>query len=298
LVYRDDAYEGGATADIADTYRPRKRRYIESAPLTTTHVPSVVSTSSSSSSAPSVVRVGNLRKRGYSELPDDDDIPAVTAYAEGYDHPEPQHVALLAGLRNIVRPPEIKHKLSENINWMDNQGTSWLLLNGIAVGSTSTTRVGRRIHMKSIQLSLHVYMNPNEWGIHEGIRGTFWLIYDRQSNGAAPTATTFLDTSLVYASQEFPNEDYKDRYLVLMHRVFTTGPIYYDNANAMISFASPQNFSVDTFKKLDLITQYGGDTNAIASIATGSLYAFTIGDYQAPDPYLECSITAKLKYTE
>jgi len=102
----------------------------------------------------------------------------------------------------------------------------------------------------------------------------------------------------VYASQEFPNEDYKDRYLVLMHRVFTTGPIYYDNANAMISFASPQNFSVDTFKKLDLITQYGGDTNAIASIATGSLYAFTIGDYQAPDPYLECSITAKLKYTE
>jgi len=246
-------------------------------------VPSTI-TSTSSSGQPNVVHVARPVSGDIGYVSEEDEAPV--AAVQGANN--------LMALRNIVRPPEVKHKASENVNWMDNSGTSWLLLNGIAVGATSTTRIGRRIRMIGIHIQLHVY--PSDYTTREGLRGVFFLVYDRQTNGAAPTMAQLLDTSITYKSQAPVNPDYTDRFTVLARRVFQSQPVFYDNANGLVAYASPQHFSEDFYKKLDLPVQYSGDGATVASIATGSLYAFTVGDYD--DPYNECSLVAQLKYTE
>lgn len=257
--------------------------------------PSVLTTTNSSTSStgqPNVVRVNApsvLRKRGYSELedlPDDDDQPQVDV----------ADVDLLAGLRNIVRPPEVKNVNVANANWCDSNGSA-ILLNGIATGVTGTTRVGRQCHWKSIHVKMTLV--PHTWE-HEACRADVFLIWDKQPGAAVLTTSDIFEAPVGGAANLcFLRSDMVDRFEILGHRYFQAGHSMEVSVAGTKHWSdtSPQEFALDFYKSLQgRQTTFKGDTALIGSIATGALYLFTIGD--SDTYFLECIFASKCLYTE
>ena len=91
------------------------------------------------------------------------------------------------------------------------------LLNGITTGATATTRIGRKINLKSLYLRYTVGLTASSTG---GCQFRILVVYDKQTNGNTATITDIL------LSDEFkaPNNlSYRDRFVVLADEL--TDPI-------------------------------------------------------------------------
>jgi len=131
------------------------------------------------------------------------------------------------------------------------------LLNGCAAGTGATNRVGRKITMKSHQMRSFSTNNSANGG---NVR--ILIVYDKQSNGAAPVITDVLGADLVTAPMNLSNAD---RFVVI-HDVITQGPT--DLA---------ATWHEKHYKKIGLETLFGNTGATIADINSGSVYGFVAG---------------------
>ena len=115
-------------------------------------------------------------------------------------------------------------------------GPSLPLLNGVAEGTTPSTRIGRKITMKSIQL---VWTARFPTGSTGGCTLRFRIVYDKQANGAAPSAISMFQTDSYYAPNNLGNAD---RYITVVDHI--TDPMSADG---------DRDVSGRIYKKLDLI---------------------------------------------
>ena len=95
------------------------------------------------------------------------------------------------------------------------------LINGIARGDEINERNGREVVMRSVQLSMNA-QSTDTTGIPQCCR--ILLVYDRQTNAAAPTfaqVLTATGASLPLAPRNLEN---RRRFKILMDRKFTIGP--------------------------------------------------------------------------
>jgi len=155
---------------------------------------------------------------------------------------------------------------------MDTTGTV-TLLNGVATGADFTERIGRKIFMKSIYLTGIIF------GVDDHINDTLCrilVVYDNQSNGAAPVMTDILKTS-TSASQL--NLDNRDRFKVIIDKRWCLARR--DNTATQAFAGAPSCHVVKIFRRLNKEVLFNGTTNAVGSIATGSLYLLTIGNSAA-----------------
>jgi len=136
--------------------------------------------------------------------------------------------------------------------------TTWTInvLNDVGQGTTATTRIGRKILMKSLLLQGWVSSTAP-------IR--ILIIYDRQPNGALPAATDVLTSNTLMAAM---NLDNRDRFICLAD-IFPGD----DSENLTGNF--PTGFGWKRFIKMNLETIYGGVAGTIADINTGSLLIMT-----------------------
>lgn len=151
-----------------------------------------------------------------------------------------------------------------------NSTGSITLLNGVATGTDFTDRIGRKIIMKSV--SIQGYLYPEDSNVTENL-ARIMLVYDSQSNQAAPAMTDILKTSTALSQLNLNN---RERFRVL-----------YDSFNAMagqnyvtatLTYAgSPTTALVKQYIKLNHDVIYSGTTAAAASIQTGGLYLVTVG---------------------
>lgn len=155
--------------------------------------------------------------------------------------------------------PELKNIDTTDLNFPAFGATTGqlTLLNGCIQGSAATNRIGRRIRMVSVYLRGRILMAGTSTG-SSPIR--IIIFYDRQTNGAAPTATDLLTSDAI---SSFNNLNNNRRFQVVA-----------DITRSCIGTAGPQALYFSNFKKIDLSTEFNtGNAGTVADITTGSLYA-------------------------
>lgn len=132
------------------------------------------------------------------------------------------------------------------------------LLNGLAQGTTATTRLGRRITMKSIYILWEGNMAATSVGASP-LR--LLIVYDKQANATAPVATDVLQTDAIFDASNLSNS----------HRFVTLC----DEIVESVGTGGPQAWFRKIYKKINLQTEFNtGSAGTIGDIQTGSVYAF------------------------
>lgn len=139
------------------------------------------------------------------------------------------------------------------------------LVNGLTQGTTASTRVGRQILMKSVEIKGH-FVADSTTSITP-VR--CMLVLDHQPNGAAPAFTDIYDTAVPSSLRNISN---KKRFKVLFDSgiIAITGNTSSSNENTLVPY--------EHYRKLKVPVQYNsGNAGTIADIATNSLYMCFIG---------------------
>jgi len=156
--------------------------------------------------------------------------------------------------------------------------TSVDLLNAVATGTDFTDRVGRKIMMKSIFIRGWLKGQDISNGSPLGNLCRLILVYDRQSNGAAPSMDAILKTTEAQSQLKLDN---RDRFTVLVDKAIALGTI--TNVATQAVAGSPTCRAIKIYKRLNLEVQFSGTTAAIGSIATGALYLISVGSQTTSD---------------
>lgn len=137
-----------------------------------------------------------------------------------------------------------------------------VLLNGLSQGTTATTRIGRRITMKSMYIQYQINLLPTTTG-SSPLR--FLVVYDAQANGAAPAILDIVLTDELASPMNLGNSR---RFKVLC-----------DEVVPCIGTAGPQSYMFKRYIKLgNLNTEFNsGNAGTIADITSGSIYVYTWG---------------------
>jgi len=194
--------------------------------------------------------------------------------------------------------PSIRRRLGE-LNAIDstpatisvNTTGNLVLLNGCATGADYTDRIGRKIRMKSVQFR-GFFQPADDSTVTNYVR--MMIVYDRQTNGNPPTVTEILQSASSLSSLNLNN---RERFTVVADKEYVIGRVI-NTATQAVSYGLNVH-KCKGYRRLNLETQYGGSTNAVASIATGSLYMLTIGNIASgggTDAVLD--ITLRVRFTE
>lgn len=153
------------------------------------------------------------------------------------------------------------------------------LLNGLAPGTGSNQRVGRKTVAKSI------FLRMNMSGSNVGPSQTRVVIfYDRQTNGVAPIALDVIQTETFVGLAQMANSE---RFLILMDEITDSRQ------------SSALNISLKRYIKCKLETIFTGTAGTVADIITGGIFimfannadatigATTVVDYQARVRYID-----------
>lgn len=159
-------------------------------------------------------------------------------------------------------------------------------LNLVAVGANEHNRVGRRIEMQYVKIT--AALTPYG-GAHDFPQVDYYrisIVYDRQPNGALPAYADIFQsvdnagTTTTNAFSEV-NVDNKYRFVILSTDKYNVQPADGNahvwgaptsGGNYPLAGDMTQSLKYEKFLPLKgLITQFQGDSAAIASIATGSL---------------------------
>ena len=142
-----------------------------------------------------------------------------------------------------------------------NLATTWsaaILLNGLANGSDASTRIGRKVTMKSLLVR---YVASLQAGSTQGSPVRILIIYDKQANAAAPGITEILLADDFRSPNNLSN---RDRFVTLADTI--TDPIA---VNGTFSVAGV------IYKKFSLETMFNqGTAGTIGDITSGSVYMF------------------------
>lgn len=142
------------------------------------------------------------------------------------------------------------------------------LVNGVAVGTDFTDRIGRKIILKSVDIIGHVF--PVDASTSDCLC-RMMLVYDKQPNGATPALAAFINGD----STSHLNLNNRDRFVVLSNWMEAIGSF------AATPVGSPTTHKVQIHRKINMETLFSGTTNAVASISTGALWVVTVGDQAA-----------------
>lgn len=133
-----------------------------------------------------------------------------------------------------------------------------VLLNGLLMGTSATTRVGRRITIKSIYLRYFACVASGTT-LASPIR--LMIVMDKQTNAVACGATDVLLADAICSPNNLSNGR---RFVTLMDKTIDG-----------IAAAGPQSAHLEFYKKTSLEVQYNtGNAGTVADIQSGSLYLF------------------------
>jgi len=169
-------------------------------------------------------------------------------------------------------------------------------VNLLAVGDDNTTRDGRQIVNKSLQIQGMVYPQ-DDTTVNSFVR--YLVVWDAQPNsGAIATPAQILTSASSYA---FTNLDNRERFTILKDRRMAVGRVQVDTtATQSYGIAvGPGCQVVNEYIDLKALkTIYSGTTAAIGSIATGALLLFFIGDTASGTSTPIFVGTTRLRFTD
>lgn len=243
--------------------------------------------------------IGYLGKRKTMTGPMGKRYKTVLGYKRGAGIYGPAVVAVAARRNRAPRAPKgaIKPSGRTELKYVDVAQASYALdttgsvtmLNGIAVGDDNTTRDGRQVTIKSVQL--HGLIVPQDGSV--GVNKTrVLLVWDNAANGALATIAQIMSAANGTA---FPLVDNANRFTILVDRIFAAGS--FDNTATQAISSSPAHGDVDIYKVLRCCTQYSGTGATIASIQNGALLLVTLGTQAAASGH-NLFATTRVRFTD
>lgn len=204
------------------------------------------------------------------------------------------------------RGPEVKTVDVKVTNQVFNTTGSIALLNGIAEGTSFFNRIGRRVAMKSLQISGSIDDNTaTGTPVNDSEYLRMLVIYDRQNNGGTPALADILQdvdnagttTTDAYSGLNMNNSD---RFKVLMdNRVFIANDqVSTATQNLSVSVANlaagSGEVSIKRFIKLNgLEAHFGASTAAVASCQTGAIWMVLVS---SAGSMLQANLRCRLRY--
>lgn len=162
---------------------------------------------------------------------------------------------------------------------VENTGTQLGLLNGCVAGSQNYNRDGRKITMKSLQIRGYIYPADSTTANANFVR--FVIVYDKQSNGAAPTWSDVFTSQNISGTTDsgatsMLNLNNRDRFEIVRDKCWALGGI--DNTATTAWGMSPGQAKVNMFIRLGnrTTTFNAGTAGTVGDITTGALYFFWI----------------------
>lgn len=138
------------------------------------------------------------------------------------------------------------------------------LLNGISQGTTSSTRIGSRIEIKSVQFRGNFQSGTVATGVTP-LRVK--IIYDKESNGAAPNVTDIMAQDSI---DGLNNLNTAGRFITVFDQTWQP---YTGIGAGSLGPGAAQAQILDGYVKCNLPTKYnGGNAGTVADISSGSLY--------------------------
>lgn len=185
---------------------------------------------------------------------------------------------------------ELKYTDIANTAYAADTTGSVTALNLIAEGDDNTTRDGRRVTIKSVQV--RGYLEPVDGGTATS-KCRLILVWDNAVNsGAIATVAQILSAA---SGNSFPLVDNANRFTILVDRTYTLG-LFSTTATQAVA-QSPTTGDVEIYKKLNCVTQYSGTTAAIGSIQNGGLLMVTIGT-SAPANGGQFAVATRVRFTD
>jgi len=130
------------------------------------------------------------------------------------------------------------------------------LMNGLVPGTDASTRIGRKVTIKSIYVRWTFQLGAGSTG---GASHRILIVYDKQANATAPGITDILTSNDFNQTNNLSNRD----------RFVTVADVLVDPISATGEFAR----SGVIYKKVNLETMFNaGSAGTIADITSGSLY--------------------------
>lgn len=157
------------------------------------------------------------------------------------------------------------------------------LLNGTTQGTTATTRLGRRITVKSIYIRGNLTLNPTSTGFSEF---RLLIVYDKQANATAPVATDILVADTINNVNNLSNSR---RFVTLMDYAPEHG----------IGTAGPQMHQISLYKKCNLVTEFNaGSAGTIGDIQSGSIYALMYFNGRITVAAANANINVRVRFSD
>lgn len=172
-------------------------------------------------------------------------------------------VRIAKTVRTLRKGTEVKRADSELLGQSVSTTGVFTLLNGVAQGDDVINRDGNRIYMLNMEMSFEILIADT----FNKVR--FIVFYDKQPNGAAPSASDILQDPGNYPITSRYNYDNRQRFKFLYDRVF------------IVDVDQPTITVGKKWLKLKKDTLYSGSGNTITAIKTGSIYLFLISDSNA-----------------
>jgi len=163
------------------------------------------------------------------------------------------------------------------------------LLNGIATGTDFTDRIGRKVLLKSIQLRWQLEPTDQVVG---GNLCRIVIVYDAQTNGAAPAVTDVLKSASPLANVNLNN---RDRFQILFDKTYLQ--LFAANTATQAVAFGQAYFRGKLYRRLKHEMVFGGTTAAVGSIQTGSIYLITIGSNIATADS-QLSFTSRIRFMD
>lgn len=177
---------------------------------------------------------------------------------------------------------EFKYKDSAVTTACDTTG-ALTLLNGLQTGDDSINREGREVRIRSIQFKGFTGVTTGT-GIDQYHR--VLVVFDRQTNAAAPAITDILTANGTTAPR---NLDNRRRFVILYDRTYSL------NAAGEAGSASRM---LKYYKRFNLMETFNsGNAGTVADITTGSIYMITMGSVAAGATAGSASINVRVRFT-
>lgn len=156
------------------------------------------------------------------------------------------------------------------------------LLNGLASGSTATTRVGRKVTIKSMMLRWNYNMGATSTG---GCVLRILIVYDKQSNATAPAITDILATDDWMSANNLSN---RDRFVTLS-----------DVITAPVGVSSDFEIGDMIYKRLNLETNFNaGNAGTVGDITSGAIYLFVAQSGSMATANGAFTASARVRYSD
>lgn len=144
------------------------------------------------------------------------------------------------------------------------------LLNGIGQGTDYTQRIGRQVLLKAINFKIDIRLAGLTTGAGETVRCL--LVYDCQTNAAAPAVTDILNTATPLSPMNLNN---RDRFKVLKDWIVPLEVSQY--TAGVLNAGSPMRHVKKTYKRISMDMIFGATGSTVGSINTGGIFLLMIG---------------------